>query len=598
MLWLFLTYSYFLGLRTLTVIQKAKELIKRNKGIDIDFADYDDAKVYATISSGNTDGIFQLESAGMKQFMKELAPTNIEDVIAGVSLYRPGPMDFIPKYIKGKNDSANITYTHPALETILKNTYGCIVYQEQVMQIVRKLGGYSLGRSDLLRRAMGKKKTEVMLKEREIFINGNGEDISGAVNNGIDAAVANQIFDDMVDFAKYAFNKSHAAAYSIISYQTAYLKTHHRLEFMAALMTSVKDSIEKVEMYITSLKKQNIKMYTPDINTAIGEFSTVEDGIVYGLYAVKCVGEAAVDDIIKERNENGNFKSLTDFCKRLHIKDVRKRMIEALIYAGAFDSLGGSRGQYLAIYEGIIAGILYNNKKQIAGQLDLFSMGDENNDMKHKDEFPNIEELSKKELLDKEKEVLGVYLSGHPLGECAQKLEMYTTHHCAELHQKNEIYNELILGGMITNVREFLTKKGQRMAFIELEDLTGACECIVFENYYAHLKKVDQNVPVLIKGRISLKDDDVKVIVNFIENIEAKPLVITLNAAMRTPEISKKLLEVFAEHRGTTTVAIENEESGEIKPYPAKYNIKINAEFTEKLKAIVGDNRYKMPNEK
>ncbi len=349
----------FLGLRTLTVIDKAIKLVDSA----VDFANMDDEQVFKLISTGNTEGIFQLESSGMRQFMRELAPNSLEDIIAGISLYRPGPMDFIPKYVAGKRDKSSITYTHPSLKPILENTYGCIVYQEQVMQIVRDLAGYSLSRSDLLRRAMGKKKTDVMLKEREIFLNGDGENVCGALKNGIPEDVANTIFDEMIDFAKYAFNKSHAAAYAVIAYQTAYLKCHHKVEFMAALMSSVKDFNDKIRHYIESCKKQQISILVPDINTAMSEFSVQDSKIMYGLSAIKSVGEQVVHKIIRERDLNGPFKSLTDFCER--VNEVNKRYIDGLILAGAFDSLGGARSQYQKIFPLIINRIAINNKQNI-----------------------------------------------------------------------------------------------------------------------------------------------------------------------------------------------------------------------------------------
>ncbi|OON93233.1 MAG: DNA polymerase III subunit alpha [Candidatus Epulonipiscioides saccharophilum] len=605
----------FLGLRTLTIIEKTKELVKQHKNIDIDFKDYDDPSVYELISSGDTDGIFQLESNGMKQFMQDLEPSSMEDIIAGVSLYRPGPMDFIPKYIEGKKNPNSITYKHPSLEKVLENTYGCIVYQEQVMQIVRDLGGYSLGRSDLLRRAMGKKKADIMLKEREIFIHGNGLDVPGAVKNGIPENTANEIFDEMIDFAKYAFNKSHAAAYSVISYQTAYLKKHHKLEFMAALMTASKDSTEKVANYILTLKRKNVKLYPPDINISMAEFSTTSDGIIYGLSAIKSVGSTAIQEIVKERTRNGKFLSLIDFCSRLNPKDLRKSMVESLIYAGVFDSLGGYRSQYLAVYQHIIAEISNKKKQQIDGQIDLFAVI--GLDQKLKDELPNIKELPKKELLDHEKRVAGLYLTGHPLDEYLDKMEMYTTHSCLEISNLNthdntetnseEIFmdnekqqllhgHEVVIGGMVTHTKEFRTKKGTMMAFIELEDLSGVCECIVFPSAYMAFHELDLNIPILIKGTISLaKEDKCKVLVNVIDNINAKPLILNLDENMRTQQISQRLLNIFRIHPGTTTIAVRSIEDNQLKEFPAKYNIKITDEFLQKLDLVIGNSSYELP---
>ncbi|MGL4790482.1 MAG: DNA polymerase III subunit alpha, partial [Anaerotignaceae bacterium] len=410
----------FLGLRTLTVIQNAVKEIKRNYGIDIDIDNLpeDDPKVYDLISQGKTEGVFQLESAGMKSFMKSLMPSRLEDLIAGISLYRPGPMDFIPKYVRGKNSTEKVVYTTPMLEKILEPTYGCIVYQEQVMQIVRDLAGYSLGRSDLVRRAMSKKKASVMEEERKNFVFGVGEEVVGCVRNGIAQSEAEKIFDEMTDFAKYAFNKSHAACYAVVGYQTAWLKTYYPVEFMAALMTSVMDNFAKVSEYIEECKKMGVEVLPPDINQGFPSFSVVEGKIRFGLAAIKSVGKATINAIVKERDESGKFKSLTDFLKRMEQKELNKRAIESFIKAGAFDSLGGKRSQYMAIYKGVLDGITSSRKNNIEGQLDLFSfnMGEEEQP-NISDNLPNIDEFPQKEKLAMEKEVLSIYVSGHPLAE-------------------------------------------------------------------------------------------------------------------------------------------------------------------------------------
>ena len=412
----------FLGLRTLTVIQNALDLIEINHNIriDIDKIPQNDKEVFKLISSANTEGIFQLESAGMKSFMRELRPESIEDIIAGVSLYRPGPMDFIPKYIKGKNEPTSISYTHPSLEPILETTYGCIVYQEQVMRIVRDLGGYSLGRSDLLRRVMGKKEEEVMEKERKVFIYGDSE-IPGCVKNGIPENIANEIFDEMVDFAKYAFNKSHAAAYAAIAYETAWLKTHYPVEFMAALMTSVMDNTDKIKEYIEGCKRMGIEVISPDINEGYGFFSTSDNKIRYGLAAIKNVGKKMIDNMVKERKKNGPFTSMTDFYTRMDSKDTSKRAVESLILAGAFDSLEGNRNQYHKVYDKIANGVSHSRRRNIEGQINLFALGNEE-EIENEDVLPEIEEYELKELLAKEKEVLGIYLSGHPLSEYEEQI--------------------------------------------------------------------------------------------------------------------------------------------------------------------------------
>ncbi len=418
----------FLGLRTLTVIHNAIIEVERNHKVKIDVSniDYDDKNVFALISSGKTDGVFQLESPGMRQFMRELQPSSLEDIIAGISLYRPGPMDFIPKYIKGKNNKDSITYTHPALEKILEPTYGCIVYQEQVMQIVRELAGYSLGRSDLVRRAMSKKKTDVMARERKNFIEGLGDDVPGCIKNGIEREAAEKIFDEMTDFAKYAFNKSHAAAYAIVAYQTAYLRTYYPVEFMAALMTSVMSFPDKISEYIAACRKMSIQLLPPDINESFHNFSVSGGKIRYSLSAIKNVGAGNVKALVLEREKNGNYISMTQFLNRLS-GELNTRTIESLIKAGAFDSLGGKRSQYAGVYKQIYNGLGQVKKRTMAGQVSLFEMTERKDEEVYKDELPNIEEYPKKLLLSEEKAVLGIYVSGHPLFEYKDILEKYIT---------------------------------------------------------------------------------------------------------------------------------------------------------------------------
>ncbi|OON99682.1 MAG: DNA polymerase III subunit alpha [Epulopiscium sp. Nele67-Bin004] len=586
----------FLGLRTLTVIDNAINLIQRNKNIEINFnnMEYDDPKVFELISSGNTEGVFQLESAGMKSFMKDLAPSSLEDIIAGVSLYRPGPMDFIPKYVQGKKDKNTITYTHPSLEPILENTYGCIVYQEQVMQIVRELGGYSLARSDILRRAMGKKKTDVMMKEREIFLNGDGETVVGAVANGIPEQVANQIFDDMMDFAKYAFNKSHAAAYAVIAYQTAYLKTHYPVEFMAALLTSVKDVPTKITQYIESCKKQNIKVLVPDINKAFGEFSTSGNDIVYGLSAVKNVGTNVVELLVKEREQSGLYKSLNDFFTRNADNQLKRRYVECLILAGAFDSLGGKRSQYLAIYQAIGNGIVAKKKHTIEGQMDLFAFGKKDNILK--DELPNIDEMDSKQLLAMEKEMLGVYITGHPLEKVANQMNCFTTHTViqflddeGELQVKEE--DEVVIGGLILNKKIQFTRTNQKMAFVMIEDLTGVVECIIFPNVFSQLDNIEEGEPIIIMGKISLKgDDEVKIIANSVKTLNtllSNYIILKLNKEQRVPEIRQKLLDLFKKFPGHSKVLVYNIEENTKKAFPPRYNVSINDDLILELSNII-----------
>lgn len=607
----------FLGLRTLTVIDNAVKLIKQNHGVELDMhtIDYEDAKVYQMIASGNTEGIFQLESAGMKSFMKELCPESLEDIIAGVSLYRPGPMDFIPKYVQGKRDKHSITYTHAALKPILENTYGCIVYQEQVMQIVRDLGGYSLGRSDLLRRAMGKKKTDVMEKEREIFLNGDGKDVPGAIANGIPKEVANQIFDDMIDFAKYAFNKSHAAAYAVVAYQTAFLKTYYKVEFMAALMTSVMDVTPKIRQYIDSCKKLGIQVVAPHINEGYAYFSTKDNKIMYGLAAIKNVGKNVIDRIVEERNKNGVFKSLTDFYNRMDSKDVNKRSIESLILAGAFDEFGGKRSQYMAAYKQIADGVATNRKNNIQGQIDLFSIDQSEDTNAFDDHLPNVQEFEMKEILNFEKEVMGIYLSGHPLDKVSGQLDQYISHHAVdlEINEEEEVGAEgykisdgqkVIVGGLLSEKRVIFTKTNRKMAFITIEDTTGTLECIIFPNQFEKFERIDESHVYIIKGHISIKEEEsASVLVDDLTSLEellnpekdTDHILLRLDASKRTGEIRTQLLSIFSKYPGKTKVIVESLEDNVKKPFPDKYNIRINEKIIQELSALLGNTCVVVP---
>lgn len=507
----------FLGLRTLTVIQNTFNEINRihNLNISEKDIDYKDSKIYELISTGNTDGIFQLESAGMKQFVKDLKPESIEDIIAGVSLYRPGPMDFIPKYVKGKNTKSEIKYTHPLLEPILKTTYGCIVYQEQVMQIVQELAGYTLGRSDLLRRAMGKKKTDEMELERKNFIYGIEGEVDGCIKRGIDEKVANQIFDEMQDFAKYAFNKSHAAAYAVIACQTAWLKAYYPVEFMAALLTSVSDNATKISEYIADIKRMNIELLPPDINEGFDRFSVSNGKIRFNLSAIKNVGKSFIKSLVIEREKNGKFLSLKEFIKRLD-NELNSRALECLIKAGALDSLGGKRSQYLSVYKKYYDSISQLKKKTMEGQLDLFSSNTSNNkDVIEKDELPNIPELTKKEILNLEKEILGIYVSGHPLDEFSESLKKFTSNTTLDFikNENQEIENvkdnqKVILGGIINTVTLKFTKTNKQMAFLTLEDIYGTIEVILFpEVFHKYSKYLQEDNVVLIEGKASISED-------------------------------------------------------------------------------------------
>ncbi len=509
----------FLGLRTLSVIQNAVRLVKESSGkeIDIDALDFDDKEVFYSLSTGKTDGVFQLESAGMKNFMKELKPESFEDIIAGIALYRPGPMNFIPKYIYGKNNPDDIVYDCPQLVPILQPTYGCIVYQEQVMQIVRELGGYSMGRSDLVRRAMSKKKADVMAKERQNFVYGNEkEEVPGCIKNGIDESTANKIFDEMTDFAQYAFNKSHAAAYAVVAYQTAWLKYYYPVEYMAALMTSVIDNPAKVAEYTLTCRRMGIQILPPDINTGESAFSVKDGSILYALSAIKSVGRSVIDGIVDERNQNGLFKSLQDFITRMSdSREVNKRTIEGLIKAGAMDSLGATRRQMLMTYEKIIDQVATEKKDSVSGQISLFDLMGEEEKQDYEIRFPDVGEFDKEELLAFEKEVLGIYVSGHPLEQYEEKWRETISNVTADF-QLNEETNQpvvqdnerALIGGMITEITVKYTKNNQTMAFVTIEDLVGTAEVIVFpKDYEKYRSLLTSDNKVFIRGRVSAEDD-------------------------------------------------------------------------------------------
>ena len=508
----------FLGLRTLTVIQNAVKYAEKSTGrkIDINKIDYNDKNVLDYIGTGKTDGIFQLESSGMKNFMKELKPQSLEDIIAGISLYRPGPMDFIPKYLEGKNNPDNITYDCPQLEKILKPTYGCIVYQEQVMQIVRELAGYTLGRSDLVRRAMSKKKQSVMEKEKKNFVYGNTEEnVKGCIANGIDEQIAIKIYNDMMDFAKYAFNKSHAAAYAVVSYQTAFLKYYYPVEYMAALMTSVIENSTKVSEYIVTSRSMGIKLLPPDINEGESGFSVKNNSIVYGLSAIKSIGKSVIDTIVEERELNGKYTSLKNFIERLSGKEVNKRTVENFIKAGAFDSLDGNRRQLMTVYSRIIDSVNEEKKKSITGQMSLFDLVSDEDKADYEIRMPDLEEYSKEEKLAFEKEVLGVYVSGHPLEQYEDKwrknVKSFTKDFITD-EEGNTIAKDnmvTIVGGMIDTITLKTTRNGKTMAFITLEDLYGVMEILIFPNVlerYRYMLK--ENEKIFVKGKVSIGDDE------------------------------------------------------------------------------------------
>lgn len=593
----------FLGLRTLTVIRGAIEEIERNHGIkvDIDNLPMDDPAVYEMVSQGKTDGVFQLESPGMKQFLRELQPKNFEDWIAGIALYRPGPMDFIPTYCAVKNGLRKIQYTHESLKPILENTYGCIIYQEQVMQIVRDLAGYSLGRSDSVRRAMSKKKASVMAEERKIFVYGDGKDIPGCVKNGIPAEKAEKIFDEMTDFAKYAFNKSHSVCYAVVGYQTAWLKRYYPVEFMAALMTSVMDKADKVSGYVEECKKMGIALLPPDINEGFGPFSVSEGKIRFGLSAIKNVGSGAVDLLVREREKNGPFQSMTDFCGRMDGGEWNKRSIESLIKAGAMDSLGGLRSQYMAVYKGIMDGIGQAKKNNIEGQMNLFDIAGDNSFQKT-DDLPKLKEFLPKERLAMEREVLGIYVSGHPLAGYEERFGRKVS--CTSLSfQKTEDDEEsrieegekVIIGGMVMGVSVKYTRKNEKMAIVMLEDFHGAIETLffpkAFERYGMYLK--DEEV-LLVRGRANVSaDGKANVIADSAEILELDgedaPKSLWLKMAEGEKVTAAQIKEVLAVHKGDIPVYIYQEETKQKMKAERQFWVTWDEALREELGRLLGE---------
>ena len=598
----------FLGLRTLTVIQNAVLLArKKQPELNINQIDYNDQKVLDYIGTGKTDGVFQLESAGMKGFMKELKPHNLEDVIAGISLYRPGPMDFIPQYIRGKNDSSSITYDCPQLEPILAPTYGCIVYQEQVMQIVRDLAGYSLGRSDLLRRAMSKKKAAVMEKERKIFIYGDEETgVPGCIKNGIDEQTANKIYDEMIDFAKYAFNKSHAAAYAVVSYQTAWLKYYFPVEYMAALMTSVIDNPSKVSEYIYACRQMNIKILPPDINKGEANFSVDGGDIRYGLAAIKSIGRPVIKAIVEDREELGLFQNLEDFITRLSAKNVlNKRTIESLIKAGALDTLGGTRKQFMSIYVQIVDHVTQEKKNSMVGQMTLFDLVSEDQKEEFQIRMPDVGEYSKETLLAFEKEVLGIYVSGHPLEAYEEKWKKSISATTADFqldeetgHTKVHDGAKEIIGGMITEKTIKHTKTNQMMAFITVEDLLGTVEVVVFpRDYEKNRDYLEVDSKVFVRGRVSEEDDKPsKMICEKIIPFERtkKELWIQFPDKATFLDEEQIVYGYLADSDGDDEVIIYCAKERAVKKLPKNRNIGINEQILSRLMNHFGEKRVKV----
>ena len=642
----------FLGLRTLTVIHDAVEFIEKTTGrqLDMDVIDYNDEKVLASVGTGRTDGVFQLESSGMRSFMKELRPQNLEDIIAGISLYRPGPMDFIPKYIKGRHSETTVTYLCPQLEPILSPTYGCIVYQEQVMQIVRDLGGYTLGRSDLVRRAMSKKKQSVMEKERANFIYGNKEEgVPGCIAKGIDEKTAGHIFDNMMDFAKYAFNKSHAACYAVVSYQTAYLKYYYPVEFMAALLTSVIDNAKKVSEYIVVCRSMGITLLPPDVNAGEGNFSVSGINIRYALTAVKSVGRQVIDSLVAERHARGPFKNINDFITRMADKDLNKRAIENLIKAGALDRLGGTRKQFMSVYVQLMDRISRDKKNNLAGQMTLFDIVSEDEKDDYNVKMPEVGEYEKEMLLGFEKEVLGVYVSGHPLEEYTELLNRHITNITNDFMPDEDTGKTVamdqtiaVIGGMITNKTIKYTKNDKIMAFLIIEDLVGSVEVVVFpKDYEKYSAMMVEDSKVFVKGRVALEEEkDGKLLCEQIVGFEEartqphpfkgaaggyNPGYSNKNRTMGTfarmnqqetkavkaqnklPEgvwiqfttveeyerAQEKLFELIGDSDGDDNVVIYIRETKAIKVLPANRNVSADETLREKLNTVFGPGNVK-----
>ena len=597
----------FLGLRTLTVIQNAVKMVEKSTGmlLDMQKIDYNDKKVLDSLGTGRTDGVFQLESAGMKSFMKELKPQSLEDVIAGISLYRPGPMDFIPQYIRGKNRPDTIRYDCPQMEPILKPTYGCIVYQEQVMQIVRELAGYTLGRSDLVRRAMSKKKASVMAKERQNFVYGNAEEgVPGCIANGISEEIANKIYDEMTDFAKYAFNKSHAAAYAVVSYQTAYLKYYYPVEFMAALMTSVVEMPNKVAEYISVCRQMGIRILPPDINHGVYGFSVDNGAIRYALSAIKSIGRPVIEGIVREREEHGEYTSLKTFIER-NIDQINKRVVENLIKAGALDCLEGNRNQKMTVYTQIIDSINQDKKHTMAGQLSLFDIAPEEDKNEFEIRMPQAAEYPKETILTFEKEVLGIYLSGHPLERYRNMMEKMISAKTSDFQPDDEtgipeVYDnqKVIVGGMITDKTIKYTKNNKVMAFLTVEDLVGTVEVVVFPRDYEKCQMfLNEDARLFIQGRVSAEDDKAsKLILEKVRLFDDMPRELWLQFESREEYAKAEtgLVDDLMESRGNSTVVIYLKDVKAMKKLPPAYQVHIEDSWLERMCKKYGSSNVKI----
>ena len=597
----------FLGLRTLTVIQDAVRMIEKKIGqpFDIDKIDYEDAKVYEMIGQAKTEGVFQLESAGMKSFMRELRPENLEDIIAGISLYRPGPMDFIPKYIKGKQNKDSIQYSCPELEEILAPTYGCIVYQEQVMQIVMKLAGYTLGRSDLVRRAMSKKKGDVMARERANFVYGNEEEgVEGCINRGIPEDVANHIFDEMIDFAKYAFNKSHAAAYAVVAYQTAWLRCYYPVEFMAALLTSVITNPKKITEYINTCRSMGIRILPPDINEGESSFSVSDGSIRYGLTAIKSLGKNVIDAMVAERNARGPYKSLKDFMERLTTKEINKRTIENLIKSGALDSLGATRKQLMMVYPLVLDEVNRERKENISGQMSLFDFFSEEEKKEYEVHYPDVGEYDQSQKLAFEKEVMGIYVSGHPLENYMESMEKQITAKTTDFepdegtgHAVVKDGYHYIVGGLLSGITVKLTKTNQNMAFLTLEDLYGTVEIILFPRDYQKYREVlVEDTALYVRGRASVSEESGKLVAEEIIPMDQVPKEVWIQVENIEVFQQKQpaLFEIIRQYPGNQGLVVFSRKEKAIKRLPDYQNISGVPGVFEALKALFGENNIKV----
>ena len=557
------------------------------------------------IGQAKTEGVFQLESAGMKSFMRELRPENLEDIIDGFSLYRPGPMDFIPKYIKGKQNKDTIQYSCPELEEILAPTYGCIVYQEQVMQIVMKLAGYTLGRSDLVRRAMSKKKGDVMARERANFVYGNEQEgVEGCIKRGIPENVANHIFDEMIDFAKYAFNKSHAAAYAVVAYQTAWLRCYHPVEFMAALLTSVITNPKKITEYINTCRGMGIQILPPDINEGESGFSVSDGAIRYGLTAIKSLGKNVIDAMVTERNAHGPYKNLKDFMERLTTKEINKRTIENLIKSGALDSLGATRKQLMMVYAFVLDEVNRERKENISGQMSLFDFFSEEEKKEYEVQYPDVGEYDQAQKLAFEKEVMGIYVSGHPLEDYMDSMKKQITAKTTDFEPDEDTGHAVvkdgyhyIVGGLLSGITVKLTKTNQNMAFLTLEDLYGTVEIILFpRDYQKYRDFLVEDTALYVKGRASVSEESGKLVAEEIIPMDQVPKEVWIQVENVSvfQEKQQALYDIIRQYPGEQGLVVYSRAEKAIKRLPSYQNISGVSRVIEALKELFGENNIKV----